>query len=268
MFGFLIASVSCVKEDVAPAENNTQSVIDNISAENSTENIFNIVNDYGLNLLSESSIKTDSGVVVSITPLYPLDLYPKTMIINYGNGISCSDGVLRKGKIVAVFSNKWSIDSTLTGVNVEITLNEYYADNIQYMATIEVGMNNNSDNGIEFNLQTSNAKMLLNDGTNVSWNTQRTIKWISGSQTIDINTDDIFLISSNTTGISRKGSGFESNTKEPLRFDNSCINGTLTQGIIDIIPEDQAKHTVDFGNGNCDRDASLTVNGITVDFTF
>ena len=251
-----------------PAQGDTQCVFDNICADNSTESIFNIVNDYGMNLLNDRDLQIDSGVVVSITPIFPIDLFPKTMIINYGNGILCSDGVLRKGKIVAVFSGRWGLDSTFTGANVQITLNGFYANNVQYIATIEVEMTNNSGSEIEFNLQTSNAKMLLSDGSNVSWTTQRTIKWISGIQTIENNNDDVFLISSNTTGISRKGSGFESSTKEPLKFDNSCTNGTLTEGIIDIIPQGLVKHTIDFGEGDCDHNATLTVNGITVEFTF
>lgn len=264
----ILAIVSCKKDEVVPKPNDTQSVLDNIIADQSTEAIFNIVNDYGLNLLNDREVQIDSGVVVSISPLYPVDLYPKTMIINYGNGILCSDGVLRKGKIVAVFNNKWSLDSANNSADVEITLNGFYANNVQYIATIEVEMTNIIGSEVEFVLQTSNSKMIFSDGSNISWTTQRTIKWISGIQTLENNNDDIYLISCTTTGISRKGAGFESSTKEPLRFENSCLSGTFTQGVIEIIPQDQSKHTINFGDGSCDRNATLTVNGITIDFTF
>ena len=41
-------------------------------------------------------------MIVTITPQFPTDSFPKTMIINYGNGITCSDGYFRKGKIIRI----------------------------------------------------------------------------------------------------------------------------------------------------------------------
>jgi hypothetical protein len=260
--------VSCDKDEAIIDDNDTQSVIDNIYADNSTALIFNIVNDYGIALMNEKAPKTDSGVVVTITPMYPLDSFPKTMIINYGNGILCTDGHQRKGKIITVFSNKWCFDSTKTNIDAEVILNDFYCDNIQHIANIAIGITENVEDGPEYTLQSSNSKLIFETSESTLWSTERIIKWHSGYQTLTNKNDDVYLITGTTTGISRKEKGYSSTITEPLQYDNSCSNGTLTKGIFEVVPQGLTKRVVDFGNGNCDRLATVTIDGISIEFTF
>jgi hypothetical protein len=266
-FAFCAILISCDKDEPI-VSSDTQSVIDNIYADNSTELIFNVVNDYGVTLMNEKTPEVDSGVIVTITPLYPLDLFPKTMIINYGNGILCSDGHQRKGKIVTVFNNKWCFDSTYTNVNAEVTLNGYYCDNIQHIANIEIGISNSVEDGPEFTLQSSNSKLIFENSESTLWSTERIIKWVSGYLTLTDKSDDVFQISGTTTGISRQEKGYTSTVTEPLQYDNTCLFGMLTKGVFEVVPQGLSKRVVDFGNGNCDRTATVTVDGISFDVTF
>lgn len=266
-FSVGIFFISCEKETPI-IDNDTQSVTDNIYADISTEMIFNIVNDYGISLMNQQTPKTDSGVVVTITPLYPFDLFPKTMIINYGNGIVCSDGHQRKGKIVTVFSNRWNFDSTSADVNAEITLVDFYCDNIQHVANISIQNVGMAENGPEFYLQTTNSKLIFENGQSTLWSTARTMIWVSGFQTPSEKSDDVFMITGNTTGISRESKGYSSSVIEPLRYDNTCFNGTITMGEFEVVPQELSKRKVDFGNGDCDKKATVTINGISIDVTF
>jgi len=266
-FAIGVILISC-KKDEPIVNNDTKSVIDNIYADNSTELIFNVVNDYGIALLNEKIPEIDSGVIVTITPQYPLDLFPKTMIINYGNGVSCSDGHLRKGKIITVFSNKWSFDSICTNENAQITLNGYYCDNIQHVANIAVNIVGVTSGFPEFSLQSSNSKLVFENGESTLWSTERTIQWIAGYQTLTDKNDDVFLITGNTTGINSDQKGYSSTVTEPLRYDNTCFKGTLTNGVFEVVPQGLSKQVVNFGDGTCDKVATVTVNGISFNITF
>ena len=266
LFIFTLFLYSCQKTE-QEVNNDTQSVIDNVNVDNVSENLLTTINDYGLAYLGMNNPKIDTNVIVTITPQYPIDSFPKTMIINYGNGISCNDGCTRKGKIIVVFDGKWDIDSTVQ-INAEIDLNSYCLDNVQVIGSMQLTCFGSSSTVPEYSFKTDNSRLVFPNGENTSWAMNRTVKWNSGFETIDDKTDDIFLISGSITGINRKGVGYESVIKEPLSFDNSCYNGTITKGIFELTPQGLSSRIVDFGNGTCDKNATVTINGISFNVSF
>ncbi len=257
---------SCQKPE-QETDNDTQSVIDNISVDNVAENLLTTVNDYGINYLSENNPKVDTDVMVTISPQFPVDSFPKTMIINYGNGILCSDGFQRKGKIIVVFDGRWTIDS-IAEISAEISLNSFYLDNVQVIGSFQLTCFGAGMVMPEYTFKTDNSKLVFPNGENTSWTMDRTIKWKSGFQTLDEKNDDCFLISGNITGINRKGLGYDSDIKDSLTFDNSCYNGIITKGVLELTPQGLSSRTVDFGDGTCDKDAVITINGISFTVSF
>lgn len=262
----LILLFSCEKKE-KELNNDTQSVIDNVYVDNITENLLSTINDYGFNYLNEEDHDVDTGVVVTITPQFPTDSFPKTMIINYGNGITCSDGCFRKGKIIIVFDGKWIPDTT-SGINAEINFNSYSLDQVQIIGSFNVSCFRLDSISPQYTFQTDNSRLIFPDGENTSWTMNRSIKWSYGFNTLDNKGDDIFIISGNTTGINRNGLGYESDIKEPLLFNNSCFSGTITKGILELTPQGLSSRKVDFGNETCDKTAIVTINGISFSVSF
>ncbi|MBI5541804.1 MAG: hypothetical protein HY951_17215 [Bacteroidia bacterium] len=263
----LVLQFSCKKEELV-VDNDYQSVIDDISADNAVQSVFSTVNSYALVFLGAKQTNVDSNIIVSITPLYPLDSFPKTLILDYCNGINCSDGKLRKGKLIAVINSKWEIEPSSSPISAEITTNNYYENNVQIIGTFSVLFNGFLDSVPSFTLATSNAELIFENGKHTQWSSSNTTKWVTGLNTIDNFSDDVFLLSGNKTGINCNGKGYESNITSSLKFDNSCLNSTITQGKLELIPQDIAKRIIDFGNGECDRKAMVTINGISVDIDF
>ena len=190
------------------------------------------------------------------------------MIIDYGNGVYCTDGKTRKGKIIAVLNKRWIIDSITNGLTAEVTTEKYIIDNDQLAGSFIITFNGNSDNQPSFTVNTSNAKLTFENGENTQWIANKTTKWISGFENINDINDDVFLITGNNTGINRKGLGYEADIISPLRYEVGCLGGTVTQGKLEIIPQDISKRTLNFGDGDCDKIAKVTINGVTVDISF
>lgn len=263
----LVIQFSCKKEGLV-VDNDYQSVIDDISTDNVVQSVFSNVNSYALIYLGAKQTNIDSNIIVSITPFYPLDSFPKTLILDYCNGVNCSDGKLRKGKLIAVINNKWEIEPFSNPISAEITTNNFYENNVQILGTFSILFNGFLDSVPSFSMETNNAELIFENGKHTQWSSSNTSKWISGFNTIDDISDDVFFLSGNKTGINCNGKGYESNITSSLKFDNSCQNSTITQGKLELIPQEIAKRIIDFGNGECDRKASVTINGITVEIDF
>jgi len=126
--------------------------------------------------------------------------------------------------------------------------------------------------GPYWEIQAIDAQLIYRDGTFTKWNTTRTTYWVAGYDTPEDETDDIFEFDGSTSGISKAGTSYSSNITKKLRFDKTCvvngIRGTFVSGTFELTPGDKATRVVDFGNGTCDRAASVTINGVTFNFTY
>jgi hypothetical protein len=263
---------SCKKE--AEPDNDIQSVTDYVKASDAGTEVFNVVNDYGIN---EEGIKNDlwdSTINVTITPMFPLDSFPKTMVIDFGTtGVLCNDGYLRKGIVTAVFTGRWSPDSALAGTTTTVSFNNYYVNGVQRLGTYTITYNGKPNGGPKYTVVATNAKLIFTNGETISWNSTRTTEWTAGYATpLNLN-DDIYYSSGTATGINAKGDGFAVNITTPLKVDMSCVTnithrGTVTEGVLELIPTGKAKRIVNYGSGTCDRLASVTINGITINFNF
>ncbi len=267
VFISLILQFSC-KKDIPVTDNDTQSVIDNINADCTVQSIFSIVNSYADSYFGEKGTNIDSNVIVSMAPLFPLDSFPKTMIIDYCNGVNCADGKTRKGKIIAVLNDKWIIEENSSNLTANVTTNNFFENNVQIFGSFSILFNGVIDSIPSFIVTTSEAKLVLENGKSCHWNSVNTTNWLSGFQTINDLSDDIFLFSGQNVGINCDGKGYESNILSSLKFDNTCLNGTITQGKLELIPQDISKRIIDFGTGECDRKATVTINGVSVEIGF
>ena len=259
--------MSCQKTE-QDMNSDVQSVLDNLSADQAVENIFSTVNDYALNYLGTENPKIDTNIIVTINPQFPLDSFPKTMIIDYGNGVACHDGCNRKGKISITFDGKWSLENSDQQIIAAISFNSFYIDNNQIIGSMEMKNLGSTGSGPEFLFSSENSKIKFVDGQSTSWSMNRSVHWIAGYESINDLNDDVLFISGTITGVSRQGTGYYSEIMNPLELYKSCFNGTFTKGRLEVTPQGLSTRTVDFGEGNCDREASVTINGLSINVTF
>ncbi len=95
------------------------------------------------------------------------------------------------------------------------------------------------------------------DGLTHYWKSKRT--WLEGESTLT-SLDDIYEITGNAEGTSRKGISYTVSIISPLRVDLSC-EWRIVKGIITLTPAGNPERKLDFGNGSCSSEVTLTVNG-------
>jgi hypothetical protein len=107
----------------------------------------------------------------------------------------------------------------------------------------------------------------------VQWNSHKVINQIEGLATPNVPLDDIFRIEGSSRGQVKRGNllvGWETHIIEPLIKRFNCR--WIVKGRIRTVRLNAAANTpwigiLDFGTGDCDNKATLTINGRTIQIT-
>lgn len=265
---------SCTKED-KEVDNETQSAVDNAVCEQQFMAITPVVNEKGIN---EAGIKkiaascgtwtilgaisgTNTANVATDTIVDANGFYqngPVTFEIDYGTTTGCLsfDSVsTRYGVIRITTAKRWNSYNN----PVTIDLLNYKINNINYSAQIIINR-----------LDSVTVTMQVNNGhcTNGTWNIDYTgtkvIKQIAGYSTKNNEADDVISIDGNSSGKNREGRNFTTDITSPLIKKSTCK--FFTSGTVDVTPDGFKTRIIDFGSGECDNQATYTVNGQTISF--
>lgn len=185
--------------------------------------------------------------------------WPKTVTIDFGTTNCTGWGNLpRRGKIIAVFTGKYRTPGTV----ITITFQDYYVNDNHVEGTKTItNMGTNGAGNLYYSVVVSNAKITRTDGSFMTWNSTRTREWTQGSNTIGNTTDDIFMITGNGSGTNFAGMAFTMDITSALQVQRGCK--WIVAGTIEINPANKPTRIIDFGNGNCDNQATVTIKGHT-----
>jgi hypothetical protein len=244
---------SCKKEE---PDTETQSAVDNNICETEFTKMMPRVNDFGIN---EQGVKSMRSTCPTVTPPDTVAVpgWPRTMIIDYGTTgcVDSIDGKIRKGQIICSFSNRWHI----IGSYVKITLVNFSVNGLTYECD-SVKITHSA--ATAFTTQVFKGKCVGN-GWNLEWECDRTLTQTAGFGDFDPY-NDVFSLTGSANGKNRNGKKYTVQVVTPVVKRSSCP--WIESGKIDLTPEGLAKRTVDFGNGTCDKKATLTINGNTFSF--
>jgi len=183
----------------------------------------------------------------------------KTITIDFGNS-NClgRDGRYRRGKIITTFEGRYrALNSKHT-----ISFDDYFVNDNHLEGTRNVTNTGADQNGKTTFTVTDEGKVTLTDGLIFTYISQRIRTWTEGESTFNI-WDDVYDISGSGSVANSKGNGFTATIQEPLTVALNCSN--ITKGIIRIMPlnNEFKERVINYGDGNCDDLASVTVNGVT-----
>ena len=203
--------------------------------------------------------KTPCNVIITLDTT----ANPKILTVDYGmSNCDCNDGKTRRGKIITSFTGSYLAPGTV----ITHTTENYFVNDIKIDGTKTVtnmGLNNN--NQPYFNVQI-NGEATLTSGTVVDYTSTRVRTWYSGYTTPLNRLDDIYDISGSATAVYSTGGGYSANTTSPVRIKVGC--GFPTQGILDMTPVNKPTRTINYGDGDCDTQFTVTVNGNTYSFNW
>jgi hypothetical protein len=104
------------------------------------------------------------------------------------------------------------------------------------------------------------GKITFEDGTIATREMVRNREWVAGTLTPFFVWDDEFEIAGNTSGTRRNGVGYTSTITQPILMKMACR--WFVSGTIEIVTGNNTV-VIDYGDGECDNIATVTINGET-----
>ena len=200
---------------------------------------------------------TSRCFTVTVVPKTP-HVFPKVITIDFGTGCLGKDGKSRKGKIVSIYTGPMFIP----GSTASTTFVDYNVDSFKIEGTHEVE-NASTSNKKAWTVKVINGKITnTQNGNWRKWNGIREHKQIEGNGTPLYLLDDVFEITGNASGSNSNGNSWTSLITEPLIRKFTCP--WIVKGQVKITRNSNTNFAIlDFGNGSCDNQATITINGVT-----
>jgi hypothetical protein len=191
-----------------------------------------------------------------------------TASIDFGDHFckSPNDSKYRKGLISVSFTGPYREAGTV----ITITATNYFVGTIDSTSATKVngqrivtnqGMNGN---GNLYYSVTANVTLVNYLNELLTWSSTRSREWIAGEPTSAWN-DDEYLITGGATGKSYAGVNFTMSIIEALLIKPDCRY--ITKGKFTLTPENKEPRTLDYGDGGCDGDATVTIKDKTYNIT-
>lgn len=263
--GFLFILVSCEKtdeqlpqQDSAILQENTQI---NASFEDADLLAFSAMQSNGLSARTNLDIGSDLCEDTNV------DFFPnnKSIIINFGEGCTSPKGITRKGKIMIFYSGfTFDSDSEIT-----ISFDGYEVNGLKLEGRRKLIHRGFNAEGKYFLFETviSAGKVIWPDGSFATIEGEFEKKFF-----LPTNSEGIKLkVTGGSGGKTRLGIPYMSLIEDELLFIQSCTdkgNRIPSSGKVEITLDSSQQFLIDYGNGACDKLASVTHNGKTIPFKF
>lgn len=196
----------------------------------------------------------------TITVEHPDDstFWPRTVTIDYGEGCVGPNGRVRKGKIITVVNGRYRDE----GYFRTSTFEDFYIDGFKVEGTKTVeNMGFNEAQNIWFEVKLTGGKVTSPEGNVTTREFERIREWVSGYSTPRFRADDEYMVTGIASGVNRKGQTYTNTITIPLQIALNCR--WIKSGAIEMVVGDRSEVVLDYGDGACDNQASVSYNGKT-----
>lgn len=186
------------------------------------------------------------GAVVTI------DEGTKSIKVNFGDGCTTSNGVTRKGIVNLTYTG----NLLLTGAKITTTFEGYEVNGYKVEGTRTI-----SNQGVDVNSNTITLGVKITNGK-VTWPDASFVTITSDQvREIKLGTQGEYeaSITGTASGTSRFGYLYTTSVTEPLIYKKSCIESGVMAPITGILKLEfrDIEVSVDYGNGDCDKNATI-----------
>lgn len=253
---------SCKKKEKEEKDSDTAGAADQSFA-SSTVNDMTSISDEAAKTYSVSSFRTSdaSGILAASCASITVDTLAaaKTITVNFGaTNCVCNDGRARRGVLIISFTGRYRDSLNV----ITVTPQNYYVNDNQVTGSKTItNKGHNAAHHLVYEINANIQIIKANSGGTISWQTNRQREWLTGENTLQWN-DDIYSITGTASGSTSNGNSFSSNITSPLIRNMSFgCRRHFTQGTLEHTPGGKATRYIDFGNGSCDDQATVTING-------
>jgi len=261
----IIIFTACKKDDTKEDQTKATSVDQGLLL---AERTFNDIGNYTSEALTARKGKLKSGETTSIQGAscliisFDLTAVPYKLILDFGSAnCLCEDGLYRRGKIIVSYTE--GIGDSLAALNT--TLENFFVNDNQITGTRTLIYKGHNQAGHANWDVTVNGSIVLASGEGtITYQASHNSEMIEGESTPDY-TDNVFSLTGSASGTAITGQAFSSVITAPLISKMTC--GHFVSGIVEITPAAEPMRSLNYGNGECDNKATITVSGITFDIT-
>jgi hypothetical protein len=203
---------------------------------------------------STTTSNTAPCFTITVVPNIP-NVFPKTVTIDFGTGCLGRDGKYRKGKIVSIYTNPMFVP----GAKVSTTFIGYQVDSLKIEGT-HIAENTSTSNMQGWKVVVIEGK-ITNVNTNrwFKWNSTKNVLQIAGNGTPHFPMDDIYKITGSARSINSGGGTWAALVTDPLIKKFSCR--WIVKGTVKIVKNGR-EAILDYGDGRCDNQAIIYINGV------
>lgn len=263
-----ILLISCKKEDAIQnsSQNDDETTFELSSNQALSDNLTEDANSVFLeaafdkkllgNNFTTQPVETANILACANISVSPANSFPKNIVIDFGSGNCTSPGgITRKGKINITLS-----DSVRKPGSIAImTFTNYFVNNFKKEGTLTF-TNTSTINKRSWKRKVENGKITAQDGKYWLHEGLREIVQIAGTNTPYSLLDDIFLTTGNYKVTNAAGKTRNCFITEALEKKTIC--NYISSGKLKV---EGSNHIaiIDFGNGECDNSALITIDGNT-----
>lgn len=204
---------------------------------------------------NETAQTTNTLSCATVTVNPQNSTFPKTIVIDFGNGCTSQDGITRKGKINITLSDYVHNP----GAVAVMTFDNYYAAGYKVEGTI-TWTNTSTPNGISWTRQITDGKVIEPLG-GYYWTHAGTknVTQTAGADTPLNLLDDVYSVTGNHTVTNPAGKTRTVTILEALEKKTTCHN--VSKGKMKVQAQNHFA-ILDYGDGTCDNVATITIDGV------
>ncbi len=270
---FISGCKKVVHQNIQAASNSSVAIIvfNDVFAQLSTA----VNNGTPLNQISLSSWTLSGTASCATATLSPLgSTFPKTLTVDYGTtGCTGPNGIVRKGIFTAEFSGNFGDE----GTTIDILFDGFTKGQYTLAGTYSVTVGAADGLGNPTYSETISDAIISWGSQQVLWEANLNRTWTEGDTT-HFNTPDTTSImgvaglNDDVFELTGSGEGNDSNT-HPFTWESSTALilqtgcAYINQGTMVISPANFNDGTIDYGMGECDKQATIEVDGEVFNFT-
>jgi hypothetical protein len=249
---------SCAKDEKA---DNTKDV--NLASDEAmSDKMFSDVQDIVDEAINASLKSTEDDTIFMgpcVTKTIDTIGFPHTVTVDFGlTNCLCADGKYRRGKIISTFTGRYRIAGTV----ITHTFDNYFVNDNQLLGTRTVtnnGLNNNGN--MTWTVHVDGQVIKANNAGTITRIADRVREWTEGSETPHRKRDDLYLTTGTSTVTNEEGLTHTSTITKALEKHMDCR--WISSGTVEIQRTEKPLKVLDYGNGECDDLATVTINGET-----
>lgn len=265
--------IGCKKDKTEEPEFDTQTSQDNALAEGTFNDIGNMALQAIDNGNSLSTYRGSAPEGSFLSNCATVTLTPDTagsggtVLIDFGSSnCLCSDLRYRRGSVTIHFTGAYRDSGTV----ITHTFDNYFVGkNTTNMFKVTgsktvTNMGRNTSGNLVFKIEVD-GHLTNSANATMNWLSTRYREWIAGESTTGLTgwTDDVYRITGSASGVNFEGTSYTANISSALEIALDCRY--IRRGVFELTPSGKPTRKLDFGNGDCDSLATITVNGTTFD---